>query len=160
MISFEQFLSFFPEIELPITLSEDSHFDFSQHNKPLPAVAIDTYLATEADDDLTEYVACFKVPQTKGFHAIVWWKAGLLEYEYQLATFDESGNPIDKRAIASTKASGNALVRSVVTIETDWLINIVEGMEFIIDGRSSFNPEKNKVYNLEMTADGDIIVAV
>jgi hypothetical protein len=159
-VSFDNFLTLFPEVELPMVISTDIHIEFSRHNIPIPGVMIDRYLSSTHDDEFTEYIACFSIPNTKSFHAIVVWRAGLMEYEYHLVTFDKSGNLLDKRVIAGTKSDGKLLTRSVATIEADWLINIVEGNEIVQeDGESTFNPSSSKVVSLEMTLDGDIMLA-
>lgn len=159
--NFEAFLTLFPEVELPITLTTDAHVEFSRHNVAIPDAFTRYYLASVDDDEaFTEYVACFKVPDTRSFHAIVYWKAGLLTYEYIMATFDEAGELLDKRTIAGTLADGDRLTRSVATIETDWLINIVEGSENTdSDDALDFNPSLSRVTSLELNADGGIIVA-
>ena len=159
-ISFDSFLTLFPEIELPFALTTDIHIEFSRHNLPIPEAMVDQFLSSAHDDEFTEYIACFKIPNTKSFHAIVAWRAGLMEYEYHLVTLDKSGNLIDTRVIAGTQGDGKLLTRSVATIEADWLINIVEGNEVIQeDGESIFNPNSSKVVSLEMTRDGDIMLA-
>ena len=43
-VTFEHFLEKFPEIDLPITLGEDTHHYFSQNNDPLPALMVEQYL--------------------------------------------------------------------------------------------------------------------
>ena len=159
-ISFDKFLTLFPEVELPMVLTTDIHIEFSRHNLPIPGVMVDRFLSSAQDDEFTEYIACFSIPNTKSFHAVVAWRAGLMEYEYHLVTFDKSGNLLDKRVIASTKSDGKLLTRSLATIEADWLINIVEGSEIVKeDGESIFNPSSSKVVHLEMTADGEITIA-
>jgi hypothetical protein len=158
-ISFQQFLAYFPKVELPVTLTTDTHHEFSQHNTPMPEVMADEYLASAHDDEFTEYIPCFSIPNTKNFHAVVAWRAGLMEYEYHLVTFDKSGNLLDKRVIAGTKSDGQLLTRSVATIESDWLIHIVEGNELFREGESIFNPDASQVINLEMTLNGEIINA-
>lgn len=157
-ISFEKFLTIFPTIDLPITLTEADHIEYSRHNKPIPGPMIAEFLASVDDDELTEYVACFQIPQTKGFHAIVYWKAGLMQYQYQMATYDPNGQLLDKHLLAAVKSDGQTIVRSVATIESDWLINIVEGSEAIQDKQSIFNPQTSQVHNLELTHNGEILI--
>ncbi|GJM33076.1 MAG: hypothetical protein DHS20C18_20770 [Saprospiraceae bacterium] len=129
-IDFKHFLKNFPEIELPITLGEESHHAFSQNNDPLPAAMIDQFLVPlEEDpvDELTEFIACFSFPSTKKFHAIVYWKASLLNYQYKLVTFDLQGKLIAQKVIAGTFAHDDVITQSVATIKDDWAIYIVTG---------------------------------
>lgn len=156
--TFKEFLQKFPAVELPVTLTEESHHDFSKTNDPIPAVMIDQFLLnieTEEIDEFTEYIPCFRIPKTDGFHAIVYFKAGLLNYEYNLLTFNKDGLSVDKKVIAGTKVEGEELQRTVATIEDDWIIYCVRGVA----------PANNPVYDsstseslhLELLATGEII---
>ena len=101
--TFRQFLNKFPEITLPITLTEESHLEFSRQNEPLAKEMIEEFIFSieQSDfDEFTEFIPCVKIPDTHGFHAIVYWRAGLLDYEYTLATFTEKGQFVDKKFIA------------------------------------------------------------
>lgn len=98
--TFGQFLKKFPEIDLPITLTEESHLEFSRRNSPLPQEMIHEFIHTieQSDfDEFTEFIPCVKLPKTDGFHAIIYWRAGLMDYEYTLATFTEKGQFIEKK---------------------------------------------------------------
>lgn len=139
-LSFKHFLKKFPKIDLPITLTEDIVHEFSRANDPLPTLMIDQFIAqseSQEIDEFTEYIACFRLPDTVNFHAIVYWKAHLLTYEYLLATFDKKGNFIEKKVIAGTKVEGESLVRSVATIDEERMIYIVGGVA----------SSKDKIYN-------------
>ena len=156
-ITFEHFLNKFPKVELPVTLRDDSHHDFSTHNEPLSDVLIQQFIrhyeATDPDD-LTEYIACFQLPiEKKDFKAIVYWKAGLLNYDYVLATYDKKGIMIDKKAIAGTKVVGNAVKLIVAFIKEDLSINIVEGLE---SQGESYDADTSKVRRFEILENGRI----
>lgn len=156
--TFRQFLKKFPEIALPITLAEESHLEFSRQNEPLNQDMIHEFIHNieHSDfDEFTEFIPCVKIPKTDGFHAIIYWRAGLLDYEYTLATFTEKGQFIDKKVIAGTKVLGEELVRSVVTIEDDWLLYIVIGKS---DSKEeSFQASNSRSLNMELLATGEII---
>ena len=84
-VKFQNFLERFPIIDLPITLSDDLHHTFSKQNEPLNALMIAqyiTFIEGELHDELTEFIPCFKIPETHDIHAIVYWKAGLMNYQY------------------------------------------------------------------------------
>lgn len=156
--SFTDFLEKFPEVELPITLSEDSHHDFSKTNKPLSAEMTRAYLSnleTVEIDEYTEYIPCFKLPETHGFHAIVYFKAGLMNYEYVLITFNKEGLSIDKKIIAGTKVEGNQLQRTVATIEDDWIIYCVRGVANA--NNPVYDSSTSESLHLELLATGEII---
>lgn len=160
-LTFKKFLESFPEVALPIVLSDEAHHDFSKSNDPLHPVMIEQHLGRIEDgftDDLTEYEACFKIPKTFDFHAIVYWKAGLMSYQYVLATFEKNGEFIDKRVIAGTYSDGKTVTKSVATIDEDLTIHIVtgqlEGPAAIYDASSSTSIE------LELLTDGKIAHSV
>ncbi|NJL74490.1 MAG: hypothetical protein HC892_05055 [Saprospiraceae bacterium] len=94
IIDFQHFIEYFPVLELPIRLDDEVHHTFSLENEPLPLLAIEQYLLPVEDDadELTEFVPCFRVPETYDFHAVVYWKAGIMNYQYILATFEKMVN--------------------------------------------------------------------
>lgn len=155
---FDHFLSFFPEIELPVTLADESHHHFSAHNEPIPQELIGQFLIPyeeDHDDEHTEYIACLRIPQTYQFHAIVYWKAGLLSYQYFLATFTEQGELIQKRAIAGTYAGDEKMTQSVATIDDDWIIYVVSGQ--LEANESNYQASSSTAYKMELLPEGQII---
>jgi hypothetical protein len=156
--SFTAFLKYFPTIELPINLTEASASAFSLNNKPLPILACDQYLAPlhkDPADGMTEFVPCVRIPETHDFHAIVYWRARLLEYEFYLVTFDKSGKTISHKRIAGTFKDSNQITHMVATIDSDWIIYIVVGQADQSD--MIYNPLSSKSFNLELLATGEII---
>ncbi len=156
--NFAAFLRKFPEVRLPVVLNDEIHHDFSQHNDPLSSQMIDRFLApieTEPIDELTEFIACFKIPDTGEFHAVVYWKAALLNYQYVLATFTKTGVLVDKHVIAGLFSDGKNLTSSVATIDEDWGIHIVSGQT---EAASShlYDASQSKMSELELLPDGKI----
>jgi len=161
-IRFSHYLKYFPELELPITLGEETHHAFSQKNEPLPALAIQQFIlpleGEEEVDELTEYIPCFKIPKTDGFYAIVYWKAGLLNYQYMLVTYEPKGKLIDQRVIAGTFSDGESMTNSVATIEEDWMIYVVTGHSAKAD--EVYDAGHSTTIDLEILPDGSIINAI
>lgn len=158
-IDFSLFLNKFPVVELPATLSEETHHDFSRTNDPLPQVMLDHYilpLEERESDEFTEFVACFQLPKTKGFYAIVYWRASLMNYQYTLATFTNKGEFIDKRVIAGTFSDGNTLTRSIATIDEDLEILIVSG-QVQAGHEEEYDASTSTAYTLELLPDGKVI---
>lgn len=158
-ITLKEFLSFFPELELPITLTEESSLTFSMNNKTLPFEALATFILPQEDehDDLTEYVPCFRLKDTPGIHAIVYWKAGVLNYEYKMLTLESDGKYIDHKVIAGTISNGESIIRTVSTIDEDWIIHSVVGEEKI--NTKTINTS-SEAFNLELLATGEIIFSL
>lgn len=153
--TFEQFLASFPEVPLPVILAEESHHIFAKKNDPLGATVIQQFLLPieEEVDEYTEFVPCFRVPDTYDFHAIVYWKAGLMNYQYVLATFSKKAQLLDKKVIAGTFSDGKALTTSVATLDEDWLIYIASGQS--VDGQ--FDPTASTAHTLELLPEGTIV---
>lgn len=159
-VTFQDFLDRFPEIELPVTLTTENQIEFSRTNQPLPQVMVERLIAAiegEAPDEFTEFIPCFQIPQTHDFHAIVYWKGGLMNHQYILATLSKKGELIDKAAIAGTYSDGEALVQSVATIEEDWIIYIISGKSQ--GNETTYDANSSKAFNLELLATGEIITS-
>ena len=156
-IKFSLFLDKFPEVALPVTLGENTHLDFSKHNEPLQAMMVEQYIQAwedELPDEFTEYIACFRIPDTKEFHAVVYWRAGLMDYRYVLMTYTSKGEYIDHKVIAGTYSDGEKVTLSVATIEEDWTINIASGQNEGDD--TNYDPEGSTLFSMEMMPDGTI----
>jgi hypothetical protein len=156
MTHFDDFIDLFPEIKLPIILSEDSSHLFSAANAPIPQRMLDEHLLPfeEETDDYTEYIACFRLPCSE-FHAIVFWKAGLMNYHYVMETFTKGGKLIDKRVIAGTYSDGKTITRSIARIDDDWTIYIMTGQ--VEGSATSYDANLSRAYELELMPDGKIV---
>ncbi|MCO6493984.1 MAG: hypothetical protein J5I98_36530 [Phaeodactylibacter sp.] len=157
-VSFSHFLEKFPEVELPVTLAEEAHHAFSLRNDPLPPMMIEQFILPLEEremDDYTEFVPCMKIPETHDFHAIIYWRAGLMNYQYTLACFTKKGELIDKRVIAGTFSDGHTLTNSVATIDEDWTISIVSGQTR--SGEKDYDASSSTAYQLELLPEGQIV---
>jgi hypothetical protein len=153
-IDFSYFLEQFEMVELPITIREETFEECSENVPPLPSALIDQYLATDEEDDgMTEYIACFQLPRLKEFKAIIFWKAGLLSYEYILATYQNDGLPIDAKVIAGTAVEGEKMIQSIATIDTELIIHIATG---IGTTEGIFDAAQSAMHQLEITPEGRI----
>ncbi len=158
-IHFLDYLEFYPEIAPPVTLTDDSQIAFSKHNKPFKPLMIDKFLTLsekDAIDEFTEFVPCFRIPNTGDFYAVIYWKAALMNYQYILVTYDKKGGLVDKAIIAGTTShNGEDLVRSVASIDEDWIVTIVSGAS--IQAKDEINPTLSKAFTLEILEGGKII---
>jgi len=74
--TFQYFLEQFPDLELPLTFSEDTVRTISRETPPLPPALIAEFLLPIEPgmaDELTEFVACMRLPQNKDYVGIVYW---------------------------------------------------------------------------------------
>ena len=157
-IEFKIFLKKFPSVEMPVTISDEVSSEFSKRNEPLSMPLIEQYILSNEEndpDDFTEYVPCFKIKGTKKMDAVVYWKAGLMTYEYVLMTFSPKGDLIDKRVIAGTKVENDVVVKSVATIDEDFNIFVVGGVNK--DGHE-YNPGNSQSVSLQLLQTGKIAV--
>lgn len=158
ILTFQNFLEVFPDVELPIILTEETQSVFSKENSPLSKMMIEQFIIPidEDVDEFTEYIPCFKIPKTFDFHAIVFWKGGLMNYQFFLTTFDKKGNLIQKEQIAGTQVKADALLRTVATIEEDWTISSVAGVASA-NNNLAYDPATTLDSSLELLPDGKII---
>ena len=158
-VRFKDFVNKFPEVDLPITLGEETHHIFSQQNPPIPAAMIEQFILPLEDetevDELTEFVACFRLPAEKEYTALVYWKAGLLSYQYRLVTFGKDEKPIDSRVIGGTYYDGEQLTQSVATVQENGQVIIASGQE--APGGGSFEASKSTAYRVQIGTKGKIV---
>ncbi|MBK9150630.1 MAG: hypothetical protein IPM26_06345 [Saprospiraceae bacterium] len=152
----ESLLLFFPEIELPVLLTEEMKDSFESENEMLPRELIDSYLAQweQQIDEFTEFIPCFRLPAQEHFTALVYWKGSLLRYEYVIVTLDKKWNFISRKVIASTVVEGDKINRSIASIEPDLTINIIAGHE--TEGKD-YDPARSRLYSMEILANGELI---
>jgi len=157
-VRFGEFLKKFPVVELPITLGEGTHLEFSRINDPLPQLMIDQYILHPNDpepDEFTEFIPCFRLKESEEFVAIVYWMGALLDYQYVMLTFNRKGAEIDRSVIAGTKMIENALLTSVATIDEELIIYIAAGQA---DAHTNqFDASSSKSFSLEILPNGEII---
>ncbi len=155
---FQALLDYFPEVELPITLTSDTHHIFSQENKPLPQSIIEAYLLEAGRDsvgEFEEYVACFRLPAADDYIGVVVWKADLMSYEYLLKTFDKRGSLIASQVIAGTKTNGETILKRVATLDEDGIVLVAEGLA--ATDEESYDPERSRTFQFEISPTGDIL---
>jgi len=158
--SFKIFLKYFSKEKLPLVLSDENIGYFDRKNPPLGSDVIRQFLLqgetpNEDDEEMTEYIACNQIPDTEKFHAVVYWRAKLLEYDYILATYDKNGVLINKKVIAGVRSDGKVVKRSIATIDEDWIIHVVAGEKDEKD--DLYDPALSQSMTLELMANGDII---
>lgn len=154
-VSFKELLHYFPKVDLPITLGEHTHHNFSENNEPLPLALVTHFfepLHREEMDEHTEFIPGFLLPDTFGFVAMVYWKASLMNYQHILLTTTEKGEYIDHRVIAGTAFDMDTVVQSVATITPDWEIVIVSG----ISGDGQMDTQQTTARQLELLPEGVI----
>jgi hypothetical protein len=152
-----QLLDFFPEVPLPIVLSEDLAVTFSAKNKPIPAALIAKTIAQwEPLDEYTEIVPCFLIPINEKCDAIIYWVGSLMTYEYIVITIQEKQKLVNKKVIAGTISNGQTIKKSVAHIDEDFNIRCVVGESKVGD---KYSPDHSKSFGFEILPDGQIMTS-
>jgi len=155
----ERILHYFAETTLPVMVSEDYLDEYESLNSPFPQVFIDEVLTeweTEIDE-FTEFSPCFKLPAQDNFYAVVYWKGGLLRYDFVLVTLDKKGEVINRKSIANTLVTGNIIKKSIASIEPDLIINIIAGQT--LDGEE-YDASMSKSFAMEILPNGHVIFSM
>ena len=160
-IQLKDLLSFFPEVELPIEFTDELVIAADSVNKVLPASIIEEYIVKweggEQFDEFTEFVPILRIKEAEEFHALVYWKGGLMKYEYVLVTLDRLGIFITRRIIASTLSDGSTVKKSVSKIDQDMIIHIMAGENRV---NEKYDPSRSQAFNMEILPSGDIIFSL
>lgn len=159
-ITFENFLSFFPMVELPYTITSDTQRLISKQRDPLSATWMFNFVLDKdvVVDEYTEFMPCFALPDTHDFFAIVFWEAGIEGSTYFLTTFSKNGIIIDKAKIAGTKYDQDGLYQMVCTVSPTWLFSCAEGRLDRDGNTAPVSSDQNHVHtSLQLTGDGEIV---
>ncbi|HMP29419.1 MAG TPA: hypothetical protein PKD85_07450, partial [Saprospiraceae bacterium] len=132
-MSFDQFLSHFPIVEPPFTITDASIDTFRQTNDYLPGQMIEDWIIPiegEEPDEFTEFFPCLRLPTQGSFEAFIYWKASLLRYEFILATLTKKGTLISKKIISGMLVQDPLIIKSVANVDADLIIHIMTGSFF------------------------------
>jgi hypothetical protein len=156
MEKLERILHYFPETQLPVIISEDHLSEYENNAAAFPQAFIDEVITTwEKDvDEFTEFIPCFQLPKEEKFNAVVYWKGGLLKYDFVLVTLDKKGDLISKKSIASTVVTDHTIKKSVASIEPDLIINIIAGQT---EDGDEYDAAMSKAFAMEILPSGEII---
>lgn len=152
----DQILHYFPEVSLPVIVSDEYQSEYENNNDPFPQSFIDEIILEweKEIDEFTEFIPCFKIPKQEKFYAVVYLKLGLLQYDFVMVTVDHNGQLISKKSIASTLVEGNTIKKSVASIETDLIINIIAGQT---TGSVDYDASLSRTFSMEIMHSGEII---
>lgn len=156
-VDFGQFIDFFPELELPVILTDESIHSFSKMNTPLPMAAIVEYLVdTEEElDEFTEFVPCFRFQVSEEILAVVYWQGSLLSYDYYILSIDiKRLRLISKKIIAGTKILNNAFFKSNAVITPEFEIEVLVNSYKTSD---QMYPTNSVNYHIEIMTDGSFV---
>jgi hypothetical protein len=154
---FQQFLALFAPVELPVTLTLDSHRTFEQIADLIPPDLSASFIGQDdelPEEEFTEYLPCFILPGDKEFISLVYWKASLMRYDFIIATYTKSGIPISRQVIAGTSSDGKIITKKVATILPDGSIDVIASHQSVND--LHFDPSQSQELNYELMPNGFI----
>jgi len=153
---FAEFLGFFPLLITPFSLLPDLQ-QIPSDPIPLPGALLDEFIIPfEGDetDDFTEYIPFGRIAGTKDFQAVIYWKAGVLRYEFILATYSMTGKPLYHAIVGGIRYEDEGTIHSVAVIHEDLRIIIAEGMSEQDD--QVVSPE-TQTYQMAIKPSGEIM---
>ena len=156
MAQFAEFIDFFPPLDLPVTLLPDIR-QIPSDLVPLPSVLQESYiLPFESDeiDEFTEYVPFGRIAGLKDYHAMIYWKAGVLKYEFILATYSVEGDPLSHAIVGGLRYEDEGVLHSVSIIHEDMSITIAEGIAETDD--AGMDPDQTQTYQMTILSSGII----
>ncbi|MBK7220743.1 MAG: hypothetical protein IPH94_05175 [Saprospiraceae bacterium] len=157
MKSFEALLGYFPEITLPVTLTDESADIINGSNDPLPVTLTTEFIQVweggQEADEFTEYMPCFRFKPYKDIVAMVYWKASLMRYEFIMVTLDEQHAVVSRKTICGTIVEGDIIKKSVARIDEESIIHIAAGAHH---ADSEFLAQQSQPFAMEIMANGEI----
>jgi len=157
---FTEFIEFFPLLTTPFSLLPDLQ-QIPSDPIPIPGVLQDAYiLPFEGDevDQFTEYIPYGKIENTKAFHALIYWKTGILKYEYILATYGQDGQPISHAIIGGIRYESEGTIHSVAVINENLQITIAEGL--VEENSDTIQAGETQSYLMAIKPTGEIIYEI
>ncbi len=160
MPSFQDFLEAFPRLELPLAFSQDTVRTISRETPPLPLEIIEEFvipIEPGMTDELTEFVACLRLPETKEYEGVIYWRADLLQYHYTLVTFaPQNGEVIDRQVIAGVSYDGEEMTQSHALLTEDLMIYQVSGQS---EGKEEYDykASSSTARRFQVAASGKIV---
>ena len=134
MPSFKEFTARFPELTLPLSIGEETVREVSRQTLPLPAEMIREHLLpldpARVNDDFTEFVAIARLPAADDYIGLIYWRADLAQYHYNLVTIHpKTHEVIDRLVIAGTSYDGEELTQTSALINESLMIYQVSGQQ-------------------------------
>lgn len=129
--AFEIYLSYFPQVEPPVSITSSSIQEISKNNKALPYELLFEFVFPWRDEkDLAEWIPAISLPVENEYHAVLIWELDLLTYNCILATYTSGGSFIDHAVVAQLHVDQLSGVHyKAAVIDEDSLIYTMESEE-------------------------------
>lgn len=153
-------LGYFPEIDLPITLTDDSLTHINATNDLIPEAVLQEIFSKYENDlssEFLEIMPCFRINlKNEKVHAIVYWKGDLLKYEFILLTLTSTGDIIDKKSLCGTIIDGDLIKKSVATIDSEYGIQIIAGA-YNSSISMGYDGNASQSFSMELLPTGEVV---
>jgi hypothetical protein len=153
-------LSYFPDVELPVTLTDDSLTHINATNDLIPeALLLEVFVKYEETigSEFVEIMPCFKIKMVdEKIHALVYWRGDLLRYEFIILTLNQDGSIIDKKVLCGTVIDGNIVKKSVANIDPDYGIHIIAGA-YNSAITNTYDGTASQSFSMELLPTGELI---
>ena len=120
-IRFDHFLEQFPELDLPLVFNDETVRTISKETPPVSPRVIEQFILPVEPgqvSEMTEFVACLRLPAADKYAGVVYWRADLAQYHYTLATFDlNTQELIDRLVVAGTSYDGELIQTHAILTE-------------------------------------------
>lgn len=159
-LSFKEFLSYFPQVDLPFTLQEGSEHEFGLGSEG-PGIAeleqwIFPHLPFEADE-FTEIIPGVHWKSSENCTLIVFWAARLMKYSFIVYSYDPNGTWKSSCEVAGFTVFGNDLVRRMARVDDPDTIYVVEGIQ--TPGDKDVRPGVTRKWEIQILSSGEIVEA-
>ncbi len=154
---FQELISYFPRLELPLVLQEGAEHQFST-NDGLPDQLLVELILPCLDfqpDEFTEYLPCGHWKTTDHNTICIIWVARLMRYSFYLISFNSRHEHVESLEVAGFFSDNEFLIRRMANIDEEGTITIVEGAHKI--NEKEFDLNLNRKLLLEIAQDGSLI---
>jgi len=152
---FTEFIEFFPRLKPPFSLLPDIS-QIPSFSLPLPGALLDAFILPfegEEVDEFTEYIPYGRIEGPKDYHALIYWKAGVMQYEFILATYSLEGAPLSHAIIGGLRSDDHGLLHSVAVVHEDMSLTIAEG---VATEEEEIDLDQTNTYQMTIESTGQI----
>ncbi len=154
---FADFLSYFPKIELPITIQYGDLHDYTVSNDPLPDSLLQAFIFPGLPfeiDEFTEFLPCFRFSGVENLYHVVYWSGRLLHYSFYLVNYNEKGQALGQFEIAGFFTKEERVLQKMAHINEDAEIYIVETN--LSEKEEKISTQDTRKWSLDILPDGQI----
>lgn len=155
--SFTEFLSYFPKMELPLTIQYSDFHSFSKTNDVLPDELLAQFIVPNLDfeiDEFTEFLPCLQYESSPEMYHVIIWTARLMHYSFYLMNFNTKAVFLHSAEIAAFYTKNEQILQRMAHLDAEGGIYVLEGNT---DQQVNIvNPESTQKWQIEILPDGTL----